>query len=106
MLDLAPDHPPNPVGEATMSASDELLARIERTVLRFDQRLDTVVDHLDQMAKGLTILANRIGEIHTACCGEQPPSELSEVLRELTAAVTRTGDLVQALIERIPPRPH
>jgi hypothetical protein len=79
---------------------DDRLARIERTVLNNEQKLNLIVASFEDMAAGLTILARRIGEIHQACCGEQPPSELAEVLKKLIATVTRTGDLVQALLDR------
>lgn len=84
----------------------DILTRIEREVLRNSHQLEDMVDSVGQLAKGLTVLAARVGEIHAACCGPQPPSELGLVLRELASAVTRTGDLVQTLVERLPPRPH
>ncbi len=79
---------------------DDRLARIERTVLSIEQKLDTTVRSVEEMAAGLTMMARRINDIYQACCGEQPPSELAQVLKQLVAAVTRTGDLVQALIDR------
>ena len=79
---------------------DDRLARTERTVLSIEQKLDTTARSVEEMAAGLTIMARRINDIYQACCGEQPPSELAEVLKQLVASVTRTGDLVQALIDR------
>jgi len=79
---------------------DDRLARTERTVLSIEQKLDTTARSVEEMAAGLTIMARRINDIYQACCGEQPPSELAQVLKELIAAVTRTGDMVQALIDR------
>ena len=79
---------------------DDRLARTERTVLSIEQKLDTTARSVEEMAAGLIIMARRINDIYQACCGEQPPSELAEVLKQLVASVTRTGDLVQALIDR------
>jgi hypothetical protein len=79
---------------------DDRLARIERAVLSIEQKLDATVGSIEEMVAGLAVMARRINDIYHACCGEQPPSELAQVLKELVAAVARTGDLVQALIDR------
>lgn len=83
---------------------EERLERIDRMVIRLDQRMDEVLGALRDMAEGWAILGSQIGDIHEACCGEQPPSELASALRELAAAVNRQGDRIEALVARLPSR--
>lgn len=85
------------------TVDDELLARVDRNVIRLDQRMDQVMDTLADMSEAWRVLAERINEIWVACCGERPPSDLAQALRQLAEAVQRTGDQVEALRRE---RPH
>jgi len=85
-----------------MLTKDERLEEIDRSVAQLDRRLDKVFATLRDMAEGWKILASQIGDIHEACCGEQPPSELAGALRDLAAAIDRQGKRIEELVARSP----